>query len=117
MPDAAPIQPEPRDVDPLADIDLSRFDLAAESQAEPPLDPRLIEFSFDELEASAEPEPEHPLSAGVDEIDTKLDLARAYADMGDIEAAGNLLAEVIVTGSDDQKIEAEALQLRLKDAG
>ena len=117
VPDAAPIQPEPRDVDPLADIDLSRFDLAAESQAEPPLDPRLIEFSFDELEASAEPEPEHPLSAGVDEIDTKLDLARAYADMGDIEAAGNLLTEVIATGSDDQKIEAEALQLRLKDAG
>ncbi len=117
VPDAVAVQPEPRDVDSLADIDLGSFDLSAEPLAEPPLDPRLIEFSFDELEASAEPEPEHPLSASVDEIDTKLDLARAYADMGDIEAAGNLLTEVIATGSDDQKIEAEALQLRLKDAG
>lgn len=115
--DAAPAQPEPRNGDPLTDIDLGSFDLASEPPVEPPLDPRLIEFSFDELEASAEPEPEHPLSASVDEIDTKLDLARAYADMGDIEAAGNLLTEVIATGSDDQKIEAEALQLRLKDAG
>ncbi|WP_428384854.1 FimV/HubP family polar landmark protein [Nevskia ramosa] len=117
VPDATPVQAAPGTVDPLADIDLSRFDLAAEPPTEPPLDPRLIEFGFDELEASAEPEPEHPLSASVDEIDTKLDLARAYADMGDIEAAGNLLTEVIATGSDDQKIEAEALQLRLKDAG
>lgn len=114
---AAPQPAAPRDADPLADIDLSSFDLGPASSAEPPLDPRLIEFSIDELEASTEPEPDHPLSASGDEIDTKLDLARAYADMGDIEAADKLLAEVTVSGSDAQKAEAEALKQHPKDAG
>jgi pilus assembly protein FimV len=42
-------------------------------------------------------------------ISTKLELARAYLDMGDIECARSTLEEVIVEGSDDQKREAEDL--------
>ena len=42
-------------------------------------------------------------------ISTKLELARAYLDMGDIEGARSTLEEVIVEGSDDQKREAEDL--------
>lgn len=42
-------------------------------------------------------------------ISTKLDLARAYLDMGDIEGARSTLEEVIVEGSDAQRQEAEHL--------
>ena len=44
-----------------------------------------------------------------DEIETKLDLARAYADMGDKEGAENILQEVINEGTAGQIEEAEAL--------
>ncbi len=44
-----------------------------------------------------------------DEIATKLDLARAYVDMGDIEGAKEILAEVVADGTEQQKSEAQAL--------
>jgi len=43
------------------------------------------------------------------QVDTKLDLAKAYIDMGDIEGARSTLKEVIQDGSEDQKREAEEL--------
>ncbi|PID34155.1 MAG: hypothetical protein CR976_01770, partial [Thiotrichales bacterium] len=42
-------------------------------------------------------------------ITTKLDLARAYLDMGDIEGARSTLEEVMVEGNDNQRREAETL--------
>jgi len=48
------------------------------------------------------------------QVSTKLDLARAYLDMGDIEGARNTLEEVMMEGNDDQKKEAEEL---LRQAG
>lgn len=48
-----------------------------------------------------------------DEASTKLDLARAYVDMGDNEMARNLLNEVLQQGSDAQKGDAKALLARL----
>ena len=42
-------------------------------------------------------------------IGTKLDLARAYLDMGDVEGARHTLEEVVIEGNDDQKKEAEEL--------
>jgi pilus assembly protein FimV len=44
-----------------------------------------------------------------DEITTKLDLARAYIDMGDIEGAKSILEEVTSEGSETQQKEAEEL--------
>ena len=44
-----------------------------------------------------------------DEISTKLDLARAYRDMGDTESARRMLEEILEEGSDAQKEEARAL--------
>ena len=44
-----------------------------------------------------------------DEIATKLDLARAYVDMGDSDGANEILQEVIAEGNDEQKSEAQAL--------
>jgi pilus assembly protein FimV len=43
------------------------------------------------------------------EVGTKLDLARAYMDMGDPEGARNILEEVLTEGSVAQKQEAERL--------
>lgn len=42
-------------------------------------------------------------------ISTKLDLARAYLDMGDVEGARSTLEEVMVEGNDNQRREAETL--------
>lgn len=44
-----------------------------------------------------------------DEVATKLDLIRAYIDMGDKESARNILTEVVEEGNDNQKQEAEEL--------
>lgn len=45
----------------------------------------------------------------MDELETKLDLARAYMDMGDPEAARDIAAEVLEKGSDEQKKQAKLL--------
>lgn len=42
----------------------------------------------------------------VDEVGTKLDLARAFIDMGDAEGARSSLDEVLVEGNEEQKAEA-----------
>jgi pilus assembly protein FimV len=45
----------------------------------------------------------------VDEVSTKLDLARAFIDMGDTEGARGSLEEVMSEGNAEQKAEAKAL--------
>ena len=55
-----------------------------------------------------------PLSADLEpmtmsEVGTKLDLARAYMDMGDPDGARNILTEVLQEGSVSQKQEAQRL--------
>lgn len=45
----------------------------------------------------------------IDEAETKLDLAAAYADMGDPDGARNILEEVIKEGNAEQKSKAQAL--------
>ncbi len=47
------------------------------------------------------------------EVGTKLDLARAYVDMGDPEGARSILDEVVKEGSAEQKQEAERLMASL----
>ena len=44
-----------------------------------------------------------------DEIATKLDLARAYVDMGDVDGARDILAEVLDSGTEVQVREANEL--------
>ncbi len=43
------------------------------------------------------------------EVGTKLDLARAYIDMGDPEGARSILEEVLGEGDTGQRSEAQAL--------
>jgi len=51
--------------------------------------------------------------ADTDEAATKLDLARAYIDMGDQEGAKDILDEVIQEGSEEQRSEADELLARM----
>ncbi|MDW5415841.1 FimV/HubP family polar landmark protein [Iodobacter sp. CM08] len=47
--------------------------------------------------------------AGDDPVQTKIDLAKAYVDMGDVEGAREILQEAIGEGNPDQQKQAQAL--------
>lgn len=63
--------------------------------------------SDEELESSEEEELD--FLADADETATKLDLARAYIDMGDRDGAKDILDEVILEGNGEQQDEAKEL--------
>lgn len=78
--------------------------------------PETIEFNLDDTEAlsleSGDQEEEDEaegLLDSADEVTTKLDLARAYIDMGDPDGARSILSEVMEEGSDEQKREADTI--------
>ncbi|MCF5376024.1 FimV/HubP family polar landmark protein, partial [Pseudomonas syringae] len=76
----------------------------------PPLDePR---FTAEDA-AALDDEPDFDFMAGTDEAATKLDLARAYIDMGDADGARDILDEVVTEGDDGQKSEAREMLSRL----
>ena len=76
--------------------------------------PEDIEFNLDDLDTmevtydDVEDDAEGLLDAS-DEVSTKLDLARAYLDMGDPEGARSILDEVMEEGNETQKDEAVKL--------
>jgi pilus assembly protein FimV len=53
------------------------------------------------------------IAADSNALSTKLDLARAYLDMGDDDGARQILDEVVAEGSEDLKAEAQALLSRI----
>jgi pilus assembly protein FimV len=62
------------------------------------------------LDAISIPPPVNEVEpATMSEVGTKLDLARAYMDMGDPEGARSILEEVLAEGSASQKTEARRL--------
>ncbi len=77
------------------------------------------DLSLGEASTSPEVTPVEPtadMSAGIaddDEVATKLDLARAYLDMGDEEGARSILDEVLAEGSEAQQSEARGLMQRI----
>lgn len=52
--------------------------------------------------------------ADMDQLETKLDLAKAYADMEDKQSALEMLKEVVEMGNEDQKTEARSLMDKLE---
>ena len=58
--------------------------------------------------------PAEDFFAGEDAIGTKLDLAKAYLDMGDPEGARSMLDEVMAEGNDAQKGEARKLLAEIR---
>jgi pilus assembly protein FimV len=71
--------------------------------------PESMEFNLDEVDEVIEDEEDasEGLLDNADEVATKLDLARAYMDMGDPEGARSILDEVMDEGNEEQKREAE----------
>lgn len=93
-------------------LDLKDFDLGGSNLAGPghnDLDVKLADLDPMVID---DPLSDEALSAG-DDAATKLDLARAYVEMGDAEMARSLLEEVARLGNDDQKREAGELRSRL----
>ncbi len=77
-----------------------------------------VEFELDLDLSSGEPDEasfflEGDAMGSLDEVGTKLDLARAYIDMGDTEGARGILGEVLSEGNDTQQGEARELLSRL----
>ena len=77
------------------------------------VDDNSVDFDLGGFDVGGETEDSDGELADLDEISTKLDLARAYIDMGDPEGARNILGEVIEEGNDDQKNEAQGILERL----
>ncbi len=83
------------------ELDLDSADMLAG------LDSELTDVTVEDDET--EDEEDFDFLSGTDEAATKLDLARAYVDMGDTEGARDILEEVSLEGNDDQKEEAKKL--------
>jgi FimV C-terminal domain len=59
----------------------------------------------EEIDISTPP----PETADTEAVDTKLDLARAFLEMGDAEGAKGILEEIRQEGNETQREEAEKL--------
>lgn len=136
--DAVPAFGEPpapyhEPVPPPATHAASAFDFDLDAGAPAPTSPTATEapFAFDNLppidfgkeaqhEFEAAATTPAPLSvdedefAGEDGVGTKLDLAKAYLDMGDPEGARSMLEEVLSEGNDSQKGEARRLMAEIR---
>lgn len=72
------------------------------------------DIALEETSSAEEEIDEDPFDAlglldGADEVETKLDLARAYIDMGDVEGAKDILDEIAEEGNEAQVSEARGL--------
>ncbi len=104
---AGPVVETAADFDPFADLSAAT-DLEFESEPERQPEPEPVAAAAPtELEAAFDPELH-------EEVNTKLDLARAYLEMGDREGAREILQEVLGEGDVQQKAEADKL---MADAG
>ncbi|MGE8063154.1 FimV/HubP family polar landmark protein [Pseudomonas sp. NPDC089547] len=92
----------------------AELDKLSQSLESPSLEPH---FTSEDAAEQPEPEPLDDLDfdffSGSDEVATKLDLARAYIDMGDNQGARDILDEVVKDGDDGQRQEAEDMLSRL----
>lgn len=95
----------------MDDLNLGDFDLKSDAAAAPSAAPAPAPATV-ALELGSEVSLEET-PAGSDESSTKLDLARAYMDMGDNDMAKSLLNEVQQQGSAQQKKEAQELLSRV----
>ncbi len=72
-----------------------------------------LDLAFDAGHATFEDASPSVLDGQWHDAATKLDLAKAYQEMGDVEGAREILQEVLHEGDDEQKSEAQALLAKL----
>ncbi|MBL4834820.1 MAG: FimV family protein [Pseudomonas sp.] len=130
--DAAPQAKPDTELEPLEEeqtVELSDADLEAfEAELEASMSEPAAEDEADEIQrvesadtpsapqatdADEGDDDEFDFLSGTDESATKLDLARAYIDMGDQEGARDILNEVIEEGNDQQQQEARDMMGQL----
>lgn len=79
----------------------------------------LLDDSINSVDSMNTPSSDDTLLAGtdslesVDEMDTMMDLAKAYIDMGDNDSASSALDEIVKSGSPQQVSEAETLKRKI----
>ena len=96
-----------------ADDTLESFDFDAGQASDG--DGEDIEFDFDmSTDTDEESDDQGDELIDMDELETKIDLARAYVDMGDDDAAKTIAEEVLAIGNDAQKKEAKNILDSLK---
>jgi len=105
---AAPKQPEPA-------LAMGPASTTAPSLARPQaaIDLDKLDLSFDPDKATFEDPTPSVLDGQWHDAATKLDLAKAYQEMGDVEGAREILQEVLHEGDDQQKSEAQSLLSKL----
>jgi pilus assembly protein FimV len=122
----APKTPEPAKPIPTVGAPSGAGSLASEESAEEALESDFSGLEIEEGDGSEEVADELDLSddfngngedmvfaAEGNQMSTKLDLARAYMDMGDEDGARQILEEVIAEGSEEQQDEARQLLARI----
>lgn len=114
----------------MADLDAGSVDnvadlLLLDSDDDDVFDAALLDTSNASIEVDDLPTPEEAAAvedsddedldflADSDEAATKLDLARAYVDMGDVDGAKDILSEVLQEGNEAQQADAESLLERI----
>ena len=101
---------------PESSLDFTDFSTATPTNlgpAAPAMRPEMLDLSFDaSRQNSVDPTPSI-LDGQWHDVSTKLDLARAYEEMGDREGAREILREVMHDGNDVQQKEAKALLAKL----
>ncbi len=86
---------------------------AAPAAAHPAIDLQKLNLSFDDDRSTFEDATPSVLDGQWHDAATKLDLAKAYQEMGDVEGAREILQEVLREGDDGQKTEAQGLIAKL----
>jgi pilus assembly protein FimV len=115
-PEVAAVTTDSKPSDVKEDFESFDFDLAPKSAEDDAVD---FDFDFDmPLTGLDTQETNHnfgtPDLTDMDELETKLDLAKAYIEMGDAEAARDITEEVLRKGTEQQKKTAETILDRLK---
>lgn len=72
-----------------------------------------LSADFEATDEPVEEDEELVIAADANGLSTKLDLARAYIDMGDDDGARQILDEIVAEGSDELKAEAQTLLDRI----
>ena len=115
------------DISPRSEVDSGEVALGADtkvvelesgaSEVEAEIDPLADIASLAEMDFSQMSDGDHDnddfFDTAGDMIGTKLDLAKAYIDMGDQDGARSILDEVVDEGDDNQRQEAEQLKQQI----
>lgn len=110
---ALPVEESPLDFDFNLDQEETPAPTEAKGTTVPDLDLSGISLDMSEPVAVKNAPADLPDEFGSQEVSTKLDLARAYIDMGDVEGARDILQEVLKEGASDQQDDARKLLAEL----